>query len=76
MRLTISKVNQVLYSGDVQAVNCPGAAGELTILPHHAPLVTPLKQGEIHVRASDGTHTFPVEHGVLETSNNEVIILL
>jgi F-type H+-transporting ATPase subunit epsilon len=39
----------VLFSGDVDQVDLPGAEGDMGILPGHAPLVTVLRPGIVTV---------------------------
>lgn len=77
-QLTISSVNKQLFSGEVFSVTVPGAAGDMTILPHHAALISLLKKGTIRViPASDtGEQTFDIDGGALETSNNQITILV
>lgn len=74
--LTISKVNEQLFGGDAYSVTLPGSEGEMTILANHEPLISMLKRGIITVRDSDGTKQFPIEKGLLETSNGKVTILV
>lgn len=77
MQASIVKVNGILWSGLAEAVIVPGAEGTLTILPHHVPLVTTLKQGRIVVK-KDGSEVFvhEVDGGVLEVTGNTVTVLL
>ncbi len=44
----------VLFSGDVDQVDLPGAEGDMGILPGHAPVVTALRPGIVTV-FRDGT---------------------
>jgi F-type H+-transporting ATPase subunit epsilon len=39
----------ILFSGDVDQVDLPGAEGDLGILPGHAPLVTTLRPGIVTI---------------------------
>jgi F-type H+-transporting ATPase subunit epsilon len=39
----------VLFSGDVDQVDLPGAEGDMGILPGHAPLVTTLRPGIVTI---------------------------
>ena len=48
----------------------------MTILPHHSPLITALKAGTVTVVTTEGSQEFQVEKGIVEISNNEVIVLL
>ncbi|MFJ7439591.1 F0F1 ATP synthase subunit epsilon [Methylorubrum thiocyanatum] len=45
---------RTLYSGEVEAVQLPGAEGEMTVLPGHAPMLTTLKVGVITVTETAG----------------------
>ena len=80
--LVIASVGETQFDGPVLSATLPGADGELTILPHHEPLVTTLKPGTITVRLSgEGgvlgePKTFPVASGVLEVSGNRAVVLL
>jgi len=46
---------RTLYSGEVEAVQLPGAEGEMTVLPGHAPVLTTLKVGVITVTETTGS---------------------
>ena len=75
--LTIAKIDEIIFQGMVRSVNCPGSEGEMVILPHHIPLITPLKEGEIRVRVDDeNEEKFSIEKGILEVSRDEVVVLL
>lgn len=75
-RLVIASVGETYFDGAAISATLPGESGELTVLPHHEPLVTPLKKGIITVRATTEIKTFPVESGVLECTGGRVIVLL
>ena len=75
MRLEIVTAERVVYSEEVNILVAPGIDGELGILPHHAPLLTVLKPGEIRV-VKDGEETnISVSGGFLEVIGNKVTIL-
>lgn len=77
MKLTIAKVDEVLFKGEAASLSCTGALGDLTILPHHGALVTPLKKGELKVVDSEGKEIrIRVESGILEVAHNEVTVIL
>lgn len=73
---TIAKVSEQLFHGEVLSCTLPGSEGELTILPHHAPLISLLKSGTIRVRTPETVHDFVVQKGVLEVSNNHMTVLI
>lgn len=78
MKVLIAKVDEVLYQGEAHSLTVPGAAGELTVLGHHEPLLTTLKPGEARVRASQGAEpeVFAIAGGVLEVNAEGATILL
>ena len=78
MKVSLVKVNGILWSGEAESVIAPGAEGEMTILKGHVPLVTTLAPGEITVRAN-GEELFTQrveEGGVLEVTGKRVTVLL
>lgn len=77
MQLIILTPGKTVYSGEVTAVNTPGASGKLEILDNHAPLVTSLKEGTVDVITANSERlSFETTGGFLEVLNNQVSILL
>ncbi len=64
-----------MFEGDVDIVVLPGAAGEMGVLPHHAPLLTTLKYGFIKVRQQGREQVFTVAGGVAEVQPDIVTVL-
>ncbi len=77
MKLTIAQIDKVLFSEQAESVTVPGTSGEMTILSHHMPLITTIKQGSITVKNLGKPDViFQVTSGFLEVGKDEVIILL
>jgi F-type H+-transporting ATPase subunit epsilon len=77
MQLVIASVGETRFSGEAFSITLPGESGEMTVLPHHEPIVTTLKKGTITVRAKDiDNQKFEVESGVFEMSGNRAVVLL
>ena len=75
IKLEIITAERQVFSEEVNTVVAPGVEGELGILPHHAPLITMLKPGEVLVRKdSQETYLF-VSGGFLEVRPDKIIIL-
>ena len=75
LRLEIITAERQVFSDDVNTVVVPGVDGELGVLPHHAPLITMIKPGEVLVRKdSEETYLF-VSGGFLEVRPDKIIIL-
>jgi F-type H+-transporting ATPase subunit epsilon len=75
IRCEIVSQDRLVYEGDVDIVVLPGAAGEMGILPHHAPLLTTLKYGFIKVRQQGIEQIFTVAGGVAEVQPDIVTVL-
>lgn len=76
MKLFIYKLGETLYEGDASSITLPSADGELTILPHHIPLVTYLKAGTIHIKNEDKITDFPISGGFAEVKGEKTILLV
>ncbi len=75
IRCEIVSQDRMVFEGDVDIVVLPGSAGEMGILPHHAPLLTTLKYGVIKVRTKDKDEIFTVAGGVAEIQPDIVTVL-
>jgi F-type H+-transporting ATPase subunit epsilon len=75
IRCEIVSQDRMLFEGDVDIVVLPGSAGEMGILPHHAPLLTTLQYGVIKVRTKGKEEIFTVAGGVAEVQPDIVTIL-
>ena len=65
-----------LYSGPAAVVFAPAKEGDIGIYPHHAPLLTLLKAGEVRVQMPDGEEQhFFVGGGALEVQPKKVTVL-
>ncbi len=77
MFLNIITQDRIIYQGKVSAVTLPGEKGELTILPNHIPLITPLTEGKIRVQDKNQKELFfEIESGVLEVNPVDVNVLV
>ena len=64
------------FEGEAQMVIVPGSAGELGVLPRHAPLVAMLKAGEIRIKAEDAWSTFATGPGYFKVQRDRAIVLV
>ena len=67
--------DHTVFQGDVDIVVLPGVAGEMGILPHHAPVLTILKYRVIKVRRAGKEELFTVAGGMAEVQPDIVTIL-
>jgi ATP synthase, F1 epsilon subunit (delta in mitochondria) len=75
IRCEIVSQDRTVFQGDVDIVVLPGAAGEMGILPHHAPVLAILKYGVIKIRREGKEDLFTVAGGVAEVQPDIVTIL-
>jgi F-type H+-transporting ATPase subunit epsilon len=75
IRCEIVSQDRTVFLGNVDIVVLPGAAGEMGILPHHAPVLTTLKYGVIKVRHNNKEELFAVAGGVAEVQPTIITIL-
>ena len=76
MKLEILTPDKTLYEGEASSVTIPGTLGFFEILDHHAPIISTLKDGKVTVRGGSAKEgTFFIKGGVVEASNNKVVIL-
>ena len=71
----VTAEREVYAEDGVDEVIAPGIEGELTVLPHHAPLLTLIKSGVLRlVKGSDETDV-AITGGFLEVRDDRVTIL-
>jgi len=66
---------KLLFSGDVEQVDVPGAEGDFGVLAGHAPNVTTLRPGILTVRAAGGEQKIVVLGGFAEVSAAGLTVL-
>ena len=75
IRCEIVSQDRTVFTGDVDIVVLPGAAGEMGILPKHAPVLTTLKYGIIKVRKGGKEELFTVAGGIAEVQPDIITVL-
>jgi F-type H+-transporting ATPase subunit epsilon len=72
MKIGVYSLQKVLFQGDAKSVNCPTTSGEITILEHHRPLISILKQGIMKIVDDAGKeHYIPITSGLVEVRSGE-----
>lgn len=75
LHLEIVTSERTVFSGDVDMVTVPGAGGVMGVLPHHAPVLSTLRPGELRVKIGDEVEEFAIGGGFVDIHDNRVIIL-
>lgn len=66
---------KLLASVEAKEVQVPGAEGDMTALPDHAPLITTLRPGLVKVTGSDGVKEYVVTGGFAEINGESMSVL-
>lgn len=75
IRTEIVSQDRIVYQGEADLVELPGANGMMGILPNHSPLLTSLQYGIITVRSKEDEFYFTVAGGIAEVQPTQVTIL-
>jgi F-type H+-transporting ATPase subunit epsilon len=75
IKVDIVTAERLVFSEDADIVMVPGVDGELGILPHHAPIMTMIKPGEVLVRKCAEEYSLAVSGGFLEVKPDHITIL-
>ena len=67
---------KLAFEKDVESVTVPAVAGELTILHHHADLLSLLKEGVVTFRSEKEEEYLSIGGGYLETDGKSIHILV
>lgn len=75
MQFDLVSPERALASLQATAVQIPGADGDMTAMPMHAPTITTLRPGVLRVEAPEGTTEYVVTGGFAEISGEGVTVL-
>lgn len=77
MKVKITKPDSVLYEGEAKLLQLPGTGGLFEILQNHAPIISSLTKGTIHlVSEKDEDQNFDIRGGVVKGQQNDILILV
>lgn len=74
-RLEVVTAERMVFSDDVNMIVAWGTEGQLGILPHHAPLMTMLRPGDLLIRKDNEEEYLAISGGFLEVRPDKVVIL-
>ena len=76
LKIEIVTAERTVLEAEADLIIAPGTAGQLGLLPRHAPLLPMLEPGEIRLKdGGQDTLSFAVAGGFLEILDNKVIVL-
>jgi F-type H+-transporting ATPase subunit epsilon len=74
MQFDLVSPERSLVSTSVTSVQIPGADGDMTAMPNHAPLITTLRPGILSVMTQKGTDDYVVTGGFAEIGDGLTIL--
>ncbi|MAY86564.1 F0F1 ATP synthase subunit epsilon [Arenibacterium halophilum] len=75
MQFDLVSPERRLASLQVREVLVPGADGDMTAMPDHAPVITTLRPGVLRVNGPDGTAEYVVSGGFAEITGSGISVL-
>ena len=75
MTLEILTPENKVFEGEIVSVTVPGTMGSFEILNNHAPIISTLEDGKLTVRSKSKEDVFLIKGGVVEMSDNKVMVL-
>ena len=75
MQFDLVSPERALASLQALAVQIPGADGDMTAMPDHAPTITTLRPGILSVEAEGGTQSYAVTGGFAEINAEGTSVL-
>jgi F-type H+-transporting ATPase subunit epsilon len=75
IKIDVVTAEKMVFTDQVDEILVPGAEGELGILPHHTPLMTMLKPGELLLKKGKDEISLAVAGGFIEIRPDHVIVL-
>jgi len=60
--LDIVTLEKSLFTGKVKQIIAPTKMGEITVLPHHMPLITSLQAGELKLQVNEGEGVYSPDY--------------
>ena len=68
--------DRTVFDGDADSISLPTPEGEITVLPHHIPLISIVTAGSIMVRKGRDEQLFAVSRGVVEVDGTSLRVLV
>ncbi len=75
IKFKIVTPERVVYENEVDEATIPTTEGQITVLPHHIPLMSMLNAGELILKKDGQEIPMAVSSGFIQVNNNEIIIL-
>jgi len=75
VKVLVATAEREVYRGEAKKLVAPGAAGELGILPRHAPLLSELTAGELRITHGEDVDEVFISGGYMEVQPDVITVL-
>jgi F-type H+-transporting ATPase subunit epsilon len=75
MKFDLVSPERSLSSVEAREIRLPGMAGDLTVMPGHAPVITTLRPGVVRVITTEGQTEFALTGGFAEITGSACTVL-
>jgi len=75
VKVLVATAEREVYRGEAEMLVAPGAAGELGIMPKHAPLLSQLKPGELRITRGEEIDEVFISGGYIEVQPDMITVL-
>lgn len=76
MQVEIITPKGIEFSGEAKEIILPTREGQIAVLPHHVPLISVLKAGNMSIITAKDRIEKEIEGGILEVGKDKAVILL
>ena len=75
LKIKILSASGTILETEIEAAFLPSVMGEFEVLPHHAPLIAMLCEGDVKIRQKDGKEEkFHIHSGIARVENDTIIV--
>ncbi len=75
VKVLVATAEREVYRGEAEKLVAPGSAGELGILPRHAPLLCELSAGELRITNGEDVDEVFISGGYMEVQPDVITVL-
>lgn len=76
LHYTIVTPERIVQEGDADSISVMTAMGEITVLPHHVPLLALMKAGEMRIKHQGREELFATSTGMFEVREDGSVVVL
>ncbi len=75
LKIKILSALGTILEDEIQAAFIPSVMGEFEVLPHHAPLISILCEGDVKIRQKDGEEEkFHIHSGIARVEKDTITV--